>query len=230
MARSTQGSSALLGAYPTRILLSLASSIALVILCFHLPLDVPLNVVGWQFSRHAQQPLLDITEVTPEKAQDPSGAPITLFDQQEEETIQGEDVEQRFEEESLPAPETPQMEKLKVLQVLDRAEEAPSIKGGVGAYYIHIQYPEEAIAQNIQGRLVLSFVVEPDGRASDIQVLKSLHPLCDSSAVAALRRTHFVPGRQNGEAVRVRMRLPVKFTILDPPSSLAESDSTTSEL
>ena len=69
----------------------------------------------------------------------------------------------------------------------------------------------EGIDQGIEGRLVLAFVVEPTGRPSDIEVLHSLHPLCDSAAVDALRKTRFIPGKQNGRVVRVRMRLPVRF-------------------
>jgi len=216
---------ALLGAYPTRIMLTLATSIGLVALCFHLPLEVPLHAIGWQVSQHIQQPLLDVTEVNRKTPTPSAGTPITIIGQQEEASQEGDDEEQPAEQESLPAPAPPPLEKLKVLQVLDHAEKAPSIVGGLGAYYIHIQYPEEAIAQNIQGRLILDFIVEPDGRPSNIRILQSLHPLCDSSAVAALQKTHFVPGRQNGETVRVRMRLPVRFKLLNTPQP-TENDST----
>lgn len=226
-ARPFRFATALCGTYSTRMMLSLALSTGLVALCFHLPLDVPLNVIGWQFSQHTQQPLLDITDIKPEQDEHQSGVPITLVGQHEE-TVVGDDEEQTLEADNLPAPTLPPIEKLKVLHVLEFAEKAPSIVGGLGAYYIHIQYPEEAIEQNIQGRLILDFVVEPDGKPSHIRVIQSLHPLCDSSAVAALQRTHFVPGRQNGETVRVRMRLPVKFKIINPipPAELAESDTT----
>lgn len=217
--------SALFGAYPTRIMLALATSIGLVALCFHLPLEVPLNAIGWQVSQHTQQLLLDVTEVNRKEAPPSAGAPITTIGQQEDATEESDEEEQRDEEENLPAPAPPLMEKLKVLQVLNHAEKSPRIVGGLGAYYIHIQYPEEAIAQNIEGRLILDFVVEPDGRPSNIRILQSLHPLCDSSAVAALEKTYFVPGKQNGETVRVRMRLPVRFKILDTMRPVT-SDST----
>jgi protein TonB len=110
--------------------------------------------------------------------------------------------------------------------VLEFSEQMPEIEGGVGAYYLNIRYPKAAIEAGVHGRLILSFVVERDGRPSQIEVLQSLHPLCDSSAVRALRQTRFVPGHQNGEPVRVRMRLPVHFKIVTPTAdSRAEADA-----
>lgn len=99
--------------------------------------------------------------------------------------------------------------------VLEFSEIAPKIVGGLRAFYINIEYPKAAREAGIEGRLVLDFVVEPDGRPTDIVVARSLHPLCDSAAVDALRRTRFAPGMHNGEEVRVRMRLPVRFRLID---------------
>ena len=216
---------ALLGSYAVRIELGLALSLLLVTLCFHLPWDVPLNVIGWQVVPGFDQPVLEAIDLQRRPAEQPGdGTPVTRFAAAVEPATPAEDEsadDDVPEKEALPTP--PPMERLKARQaVLDFAEQQPEIVGGLAAYYIHIEYPEEAIAQNLQGRLLLTFVVEPDGSTSDVQVLRSLHPLCDSAAVQALRRTHFAPGRQNGEAVRVRMRLPVTFRIIDPaPDSSA---------
>jgi periplasmic protein TonB len=114
--------------------------------------------------------------------------------------------------------------------VLAAAETMPQIEGGLGAYYINIVYPRDAINAGVEGRLVLDFVVEPDGRTSRIEVYSSLHPLCDSAAVRALRKTLFMPGRNGGEAVAVKMRLPVLFRIQDAGKSRADADSARTEL
>jgi protein TonB len=87
--------------------------------------------------------------------------------------------------------------------------------GGAGSFYLSIDYPEEARRRGIQGRVILDFIVNAQGRTQDVRVLQSLHPLCDSSAVAALKRTRFVPGKRNGEAIPVRMRLPVRFQLVN---------------
>ena len=107
--------------------------------------------------------------------------------------------------------------------VYDLVQNPPAIRGGLGAYYIHIEYPPEAVAREIEGRLVLRFVVGADGKARDIFVRESLHPLCDSAAVKALRQTTFVPGRQNGKKVSVRMHLPVRFRLVGPGRTASES-------
>jgi len=150
---------------------------------------------------------------------------------------EADDVSARAEEEgpaeqgaaaaALSDARAPLPELKKLAPILEFAEVAPTLVGGLGNLYLHIRYPQAAIDQGIQGQLVLRFVVEPDGRTTDIVVEKSLHPLCDSAAVRALREVAFRPGRQDGEATRVRMRLPVRFRIVDsggeplPDSTLA---------
>ena len=224
------GSSAsLFGSYPMRMMASLATSLLVIGLCFHLPLDVPPDRIGWQIAPHIQQPMLELIDIKPKPANEGAGMPVTNFganekeiEVAEDEAVEEEEIES--EPEALPTPTAlPPIEKLKVRPALDFADQMPDIAGGMGAYYIHIDYPEEAIDKGIQGRLVLAFVVEPNGAPSEIEVLRSLHPLCDSSAVNALRKTRFIPGRQNGQIVRVRMRLPVRFRLVDPEST----DSTT---
>ncbi len=212
-----------------RMMASLAASLLVIALCFNLPLDVPPDRIGWQIAPHVQQPMLELIDIKPEKSDEGAGVPITEFGTNEEEIEVAEDEAVEEEEiegepETLPTPTAPPpIEKLKVRPALDYAEQMPDIAGGMGAYYIHIDYPQEAIDKGIEGRLVLAFVVETDGKPTDIEVLRSLHASCDSAAVHALRKTTFIPGRQNGRLVRVRMRLPVRFRLVDPDAP----DSTT---
>jgi protein TonB len=100
--------------------------------------------------------------------------------------------------------------------ILEFAEELPEVQGGMGALYLNIDYPEAARKAGIQGRVVLRFVVERNGSVEHVDVVESLHPLCDSAAVRAVRNTSFVPGRQNGHRVRVRMSLPIRFRLVEP--------------
>lgn len=218
---------ALLGTYATRFMASLVAAILLVGLCFHLPVQSFYDVVGWQIA--PQQPQINLVDVRPETSTEPaSGTPITQFGTAEEKDDERGDDETTSEPEDLPAP-IPPVTKMQLRKaVVDYAEQQPRIVGGLGAYYIHIQYPEEAIRRGIEGRMMLSFVVNTDGTPSDIEVLRSLHPMCDSAAVQALRQTRFVPGKQNGETVRVRMRLPVRFQLVDPslPADTSETPPT----
>lgn len=219
---------ALLGTYATRFMVSLVAAMVLVGLCFHLPVRSFYDVVGWQIASH--QPLINLVEVRTETATKPaSGIPITQFGTAEEKEEEQGDDETTSEPEDLPAPSPPPATKMQLRKaVLEFAEQQPRIVGGLGAYYIHIQYPAEAIRQGIEGRLMLSFVVNTDGTPTDVEVLRPLHPACDSAAVQALRQTRFVPGKQNGETVRVRMRLPVRFQLVDPnlPADTSETPPT----
>ncbi len=111
-----------------------------------------------------------------------------------------------------------------VIPILDHAEIMPEIQGGLGAYYILIDYPQEAIDQGIEGKVTLTFTVNSNGTVSDILVSQPLHALLDSAAVQALRHTRFIPGQHLGKSARIRMRLPVRFKLIDP------IDSTRTEL
>jgi len=93
----------------------------------------------------------------------------------------------------------------------------PRIVGGMQQLYLNVKYPKVAQEQHIQGRVILNFVVHETGRVSDINILRSLHPLCDSAVVRAVRETTFVPAEENGKRVAVRMALPVRFQLLGLP-------------
>ena len=54
---------ALFGSYTTRFLLSLAGTLLLVGLCFHLPLESAYDVIGWQISPETQRPMIDLIDV-----------------------------------------------------------------------------------------------------------------------------------------------------------------------
>jgi TonB family protein len=104
-----------------------------------------------------------------------------------------------------------------LLSALRPTDVRPVLVGGQRSLYLKIRYPAEARNRGIQGRVMLDFVVEASGDVRGIRVAQSLHPLCDSSAVQALRQTRFVPGHVGGEPVAVRMRLPIRFRLVDSP-------------
>lgn len=203
--------------YPTRLMISLAFTLLLVIACFRLPMRQKPRPVGW-----SNQPLSGSDGFT-------TLGPIIESGPQVSWPSQGDDI--RYATESQTADfdqndtsvstdstvKSPAQEVLsQKLPVLDYAELMPAIPGGIGAYYVHIEYPEEAIREGIEGLLVLTFTVNTDGSTSDMRVTRSLHPLCDSAAVQALRKTSFIPGEIDGNSVRVRMRLPVRFELIEP--------------
>lgn len=100
----------------------------------------------------------------------------------------------------------------------DVAEQMPSFPGGDRKLmeYLseNIRYPEECEEICIQGRVIVSFIVEKDGSISNVKVAKSLDPLLDKEAVRVVSgMPKWIPGRQNGVAVRVRYIIPVTFRL-----------------
>lgn len=77
-----------------------------------------------------------------------------------------------------------------------------------------IRYPAEALKRGIEGRVVLSFIVERDGSVSTIELLQSPDRILSEEARRVVSSSpKWTPGRQNGHLVRVRYMLPVDFSI-----------------
>jgi TonB family protein len=78
---------------------------------------------------------------------------------------------------------------------------------------VDVQYTEEARRDKVQGTVQLSFVVQEDGKAHDINVTKSLDPGLDRNAATALEQWHFAPGTLDGQVVAVRAVVEINFRL-----------------
>ena len=103
-------------------------------------------------------------------------------------------------------------------KVFDVVEQMPSFPGGMAALMAYLQksikYPPVAEENGIQGRVVCTFVVERDGSVTDVKVAKSVDPSLDKEAVRVVSAMpKWIPGKQNGQSVRVKYTLPVTFRL-----------------
>lgn len=103
-------------------------------------------------------------------------------------------------------------------KVFDVVEQMPSFPGGQSALmqYLanNIKYPVVAQENGVQGRVVVSFVVERDGSITDVQVVRSVDPSLDREAQRVVKSMpRWIPGKQNGQAVRVKYNVPVSFRL-----------------
>jgi len=103
-------------------------------------------------------------------------------------------------------------------KVFDVVEQMPSYPGGMGALmqYLssNIKYPAIAEENGIQGRVICTFVVERDGSITDVKIAKSVDPSLDKEAMRVVSKMpKWIPGKQNGSAVRVKYTLPVTFRL-----------------
>ena len=118
--------------------------------------------------------------------------------------------------EEIAAPEPPKpVEENKVFDVV---EQMPSFPGGMGALMNwlsqNIKYPVIAAENGVQGRVIVQFVVEKDGSITDVKVAKSVDPSLDKEAARVVgSMPHWIPGKQNGSAVRVKYTVPVTFKL-----------------
>jgi protein TonB len=94
----------------------------------------------------------------------------------------------------------------------------PRFPGGDEArlYYLrqHIRYPELALKGLVQGVVIVTFIIETDGSISNIDVSKRIGGGCDEEAMKVTREMpRWEPGKRNGRAVRVMVRMPIVFRI-----------------
>lgn len=97
-------------------------------------------------------------------------------------------------------------------------EQQPTFPGGEAALlrYVseHVKYPAIAQEQEIQGTVVLRFVVLEDGSIGDVVIQRGLDPSCDKEAVRVVKSLpRFIPGKQQGRPVKVWFTLPIRFII-----------------
>ena len=101
--------------------------------------------------------------------------------------------------------------------IYDRADVSPQYFKGDDALneYIlsNLEYPDIAIRQNLQGTVLLSFIVEPNGTLSNIVVEKEFNHLCTNEAVRVLKNTKWKPGIKDGKLIRYKTKYPIIFNL-----------------
>lgn len=103
-------------------------------------------------------------------------------------------------------------------EVFTFAQEMPAFPGGEMAMrqFLNdrLQYPAMEKESGVQGRVYLRFVVEKDGSLSGTTVARGVSPGMNNEALRLIKAMpKWTPGRQNGQAVRVRMTVPIVFKL-----------------
>ena len=111
----------------------------------------------------------------------------------------------------LPEPEEPADEEEEEFFVA--VEEMPEMKGGQEWLYKNINYPDMARKVGIEGRVIVQFVVDEDGQAESVKVLRGIGGGCDEEAIKVIKKAEFAPGRQRGKPVPVQMAQTINFQL-----------------
>lgn len=221
-----------LGRYSVRVLLGWVMSLGLILLLFRLPLSASQPRVGWTARQSGER--ISLTQISPEEQQteqeseDAEAPPTTRHAPPEPASATGTSSEDGSgeDEETDSKPSSDTTSTTRSIADLSIQDRRPKIVGGRGALSLHINYPAEARREGIEGQLTLTFTVDTEGEVRNIVVSDSLHPACDSAAVEALRSVRFQPGTYDGEAVPVRMSLPIRFQL--QPGRLSSNSTTKS--
>jgi len=109
-------------------------------------------------------------------------------------------------------------EKVVEAEIFRVVEEEPEFPGGEAARIQflndNVQYPRVAKEANLEGRVVVGFVVEPNGSISNIKILRSVAPSLDEEAIRVAKlMPKWKPGKQRNRAVRVQYQMPITFSL-----------------
>lgn len=105
-------------------------------------------------------------------------------------------------------------------------EQMPRFVGGETEMYKfminNLVYPKEAVENGVQGRVIVRFVIDKEGKVKDVKVLRGIDPACDNEAKRVVSiMPDWTPGKQNGRAVATYFTLPFTFRL--PPAQKEES-------
>ena len=102
--------------------------------------------------------------------------------------------------------------------IYDNVEMIATYRGDIDALYRHIafemHYPESALADSVQGRVIVRFVVETDGRLTNFEVVRTPDERLSAEAIRVVKLTEpWVPAKNRGQNVRCHFVMPVQFRL-----------------
>lgn len=102
--------------------------------------------------------------------------------------------------------------------IYNNVEVMPSYPGDMAECYMFVarqmHYPEEAEEKGIEGRVLIRFVVEKDGRLTNFEVIESPDPLLSNEALRVLKQMpKWIPAKNKGKDVRCRYSMPILFRL-----------------
>jgi protein TonB len=101
-------------------------------------------------------------------------------------------------------------------EIFTIVEESAMPNGGMPAFYKYLvdnmRYPAQARRLGVEGKVTLSFVVDKNGKISEVNVLRGIGSGCDEEAVRVMQNApSWKPGKQRGKAVKQRCIMPISF-------------------
>lgn len=103
-------------------------------------------------------------------------------------------------------------------EVYQVVEQQPSFPGGREELFkyltYNVKYPIDAAKNKIEGRVLVTFVVEHDGSISNVNVANSVYPSLDKESIRVVSgMPKWIQGKANGKTVRVKYTIPITFRL-----------------
>lgn len=95
---------------------------------------------------------------------------------------------------------------------------------------MNVKYPAEALSKNIYGKVLVTFVVEKDGSVGNAEIFNSPDKTLGDEVLRVIRKSpKWIPGKQRGEAVRMKFGMPVDFAVQTSDGTLRDKSATQRE-
>lgn len=131
--------------------------------------------------------------------------------------ISGSAIAQEGEPVFTPPPMEEVVQKDTILEIVDEQAQFP---GGKEQLYKflgdNLQYPQSAIAKNLQGKCYIRFVVDTKGNVSNVKIMKGVPncPECNAEAIRVVKKMpQWIPGKVKGKTVNMYYNLPITFRL-----------------
>jgi TonB family protein len=116
------------------------------------------------------------------------------------------------------APSAPVQKNTDSVTIFTKVELESEFRGGAKAWqnYLsaNIQYPKAAIKKNIQGTVIVQFIVTKEGKVQDVIIDKSVHPSLDKEAIRLIKNSpNWIPAQQDGKKVNSYKKQPIVFML-----------------
>lgn len=103
-------------------------------------------------------------------------------------------------------------------EVFQKVDQMPEFPGGIEQLKVyianHLVYPPEASKKKIQGKVFVSFIVDKEGKVTNVEVVRGVDPLLDKAAFKVISELpQWKPGENKGKLVNVAYTIPVKFAL-----------------
>jgi len=110
-------------------------------------------------------------------------------------------------------------------EVYTITDQPPTFENGIQGFYWFVsdslKYPEDALTNKIEGRVMVQFIVNQDGEVTDEKVVQGLSESTDAEALRVMQLCpNWNPGTKDGEPCNVRMVMPIAFKILTEEQKL----------